>query len=478
MGRAFAAGCVLSAAAGSAHGQAPPPAVVALTGGRVITGTGPDIENGTVLIRDGVIAGVGADVELPYDAVEVDVRGKVVMASPVVAISTGGLDIPNESLPVTPFLNVYDAIDPASRAFEEALRLGHAVVHIAPGDNCVIGGVGRVIRPIGRSVDDMTILPDASMVMSTSPRRGMDRMSQMALLRETFAEYGDYTVRLAEQRYEEDLAEKGEKIRVGPEKARELGKPLVRDEDFDDQHANLMRLLRGEFPAWVYCDRAMDVSPAVGLVNDNGIAGGAVLVVGTDAHKAVDVVKESGLGVVLNAELYHRERDVLTGDLREVFVPKVFADAGVEFAMLPSGGGVYAERELTYQAAVCVREGVSRADAVRAITLTPAKVLGIDDRFGTIEAGKSGTVVVYSGDPLEFSTWVEDVYIDGVHAYDRDRDHVLQRLLKLDREVESEEKEQDGEAEEGGAAPEVGGDAGGPAEGGDAPAKGAGEGGE
>jgi hypothetical protein len=305
-----------------------------------------------------------------------------------------------------------------------------------PGGDCVVGGVGRVIRPIGRSIDEMTIAPDSAMVLATSPKRGMDRMAQMAMLRETFAELKDYEARLAEERYEKDLEEKGETIKVGPAEAREKGRDLIRDEHYDNKHLNLMRLLRGDFPAWFYCSQAMDVAPAIAFAKEHEIDDHTVLVLGPDGHRAVDEIKASGRPVVLSSSLFHRERDVMTGKLRETFVPSVFDKAGVSFSLTPASGGVYAERYLTYQAAVCVRNGMSRDAAIRAITLNPAQAIGLDEQFGSIEEGKSASLVVFSGDPLDFSSWVEDVYIDGIHAYDRERDHVLQRLLKLERDVE------------------------------------------
>lgn len=437
--RSLACGAALCGAA-AALGQTPPP-VIALTGGRVITVSGPPIDGGVVLIRDGVIEAVGDDVELPFDAVEIDVTGKVVMPAPVVAATQGGLDVSNESLPVTPFLNVFDAINPADRDFEDALRFGHAVMHVLPGRNCVIGGVGRIVRPIGLSVGEMTIEPDTALALATTPKNGLDRMAQMATLREAFAEYEDYKGRRAEERYEEDLEERDETLKVSPEEAREAGMALLRDEDYDDKHYNLMRLLRGDLGAWFYCEQAMDVAPALEVAAAQELTDRTVLMVGADAHKAVDEIKASGRPAVLSSSLYHRERDVITGELRETFTPKVFNDAGVLFALRPAGGpfgGGYAERQLTYQAAVCVREGMSRGDALEAITLNPAKIVGLGDRYGSLEAGKSGTLVVYSGDPLDFSSWVEHVYIDGVHAYDRERDHVLQRLLKLERDIDAD----------------------------------------
>jgi imidazolonepropionase-like amidohydrolase len=98
------------------------------------------------------------------------------------------------------------------------------------------------------------------------------------------------------------------------------------------------------------------------------------------------------------------------------------------FALLPGIDASLPERMLTYQAARCVREGVSRDDALRAITLNPARILGLADRLGSLEPGKEAYLAVYSGDPLDFSSIVEKVFIEGILAYERERDVRMQRL--------------------------------------------------
>jgi len=482
---------VVSALTGVAAGVEPP-AKVALTNARIIPVVGAEIARGTVLIEDGKIAAVGTDVALPYDAMEVDCEGQVVFPGLIDPESWRGLDVPNESLPVTPFLDVYDAINPAGVFFEESLRDGVTTVHVMPANNCVIGGLSRVVRPIGLSLAEMTVQPEVALKMSASPKAGFDRMRQMATLRETFLELKDYEERLAEQRYEESLKEKGEKIAVGPAEARKRGRDLVRDEHYDDAHRNLMRLKRGDFGAWIWCGAAMDVGPAVRFATEQGILERTVLVLGADAHKAIEEIKAAGRPVVLDAALLHRERDPITGALRETFVPAKLAEAGVAFSLKPNPGASLAERYLTYQAALCVRNGVPRQTALEAITINSAKALGLGDRLGSIEAGKAANLVVYSGDPLEFDSWVERVYIDGILAYERATDPRLAELLRIEKEQrEAEEKEraakQDAEKPadrpeskpEGG--PEGKGDRAKPGEGGDEPApkpKGDGEGSE
>jgi imidazolonepropionase-like amidohydrolase len=427
--------------------QAAPPAKLALQGGRIIPVVGDEISEGTVLIENGKIAAIGRKVEIPYDAMVVDVSGQVLLPGLIVAHTSGGLDRANENLPVTPFLDVYDALDPSSLAFEDALRDGHLAVHVIQGNSCVIGGLSRLVRPIGRTTDEMTIQPTVALKLSTSPKSGFDRMTQMATMRETFLELEYYLENLAEKRYEEKLKEEKKEIDVSPEEARKLGRELIRDEDLDDKHRNLVKLTRGRLDAWINCGYATDVAPAIGTAKDNGFLDRTVFVLGTEAYRAVEELKKAKRPVVLSSTLVHQERDPITGELRETFVPKIIHDAGLSYALLPSDSSSVAERYLTYQAARCVRHGIPRQAALEAITLNPARMLGVDDRLGSLEVGKAAYIVVLSGDPFDFNSWVEKAYIEGVLAYDRKSDVRLKELLGVERRAAEKAAAEKAEAE-------------------------------
>ncbi len=461
-------GCVgLLAPSTPLAAQAGPPTKVALTGARIITVSGADIESGTVLIEHGIITAVGPDIDIPFDATEIDVSGKVLFPGMIDPHSARGLDVPNENLPVAPFLDVYDALDPSRLFFEDALRDGITTVHVIQANNLVIGGLSRAVRPIGLTVDEMTIQPRIGLKLATTPRSGYDRMRQMASLREAFDELAHYEERLAERKYEESLKDKP--VDVGPAEARERGKALVKDEDYDDRHLNLMRLRRGDLAAWIYAGRATDVGRAIALAEEQGFLEKSVLVLGPESFKAVAEIKKSGVPVVLDENLFFRDRDPITRELIEVFVPRVMHENGIAFALQTHPSGSMAERYLNYQAALCVRNGIPRQTALESITLTPARMLGLGERLGSIEVGKAGNIVAFSGDPLDFNSWVEYVYIDGILAYDRSKDHRLQKLLELGRANESKPASPEEPPAEAAPtdqpAPESGGDA--PAESGE-----------
>lgn len=402
---------------------------ILLQGGKVIPVVGDTLEKGDVLIRNGFIEAVGEKVDAPFDATVVDCTEKVVFPGMVDAHTWRGMDQPNESPPVTPFLNVYDAIDPSQLFFEDSLRDGVLAIHIVPGNDTVIGGLSRVVHPIGLTPAEMTTAPDISLKLSITPKNGFDRMRQMAMFRETFRKLEEDMNALAEKTYENKLRDDGKDLDVPPDEAQKRGRELIKPEDVPDQDRNLLLLTQGRMRAFVYCEKAMDVLTGIRLAKAHGFFDQTVFVLGTDAYKAADALKKSGRPVVLDPQLVHRETDPLTGEETETFVPKVIDDADLKFALLRNWGSSLGERYLWYQAARCVREGVSRDHALKAITLWPAEMVGLGERLGSLEVGKDANVLVLSGDPLDIQSWVEKGYVEGVPVYDRAEDIRLKRLF-------------------------------------------------
>ncbi len=403
---------------------------VVLTGGRILPVSGEPIENGTIVITDGKITAVGAEVDIPFDAIAVDCSGKTIFPGMVLAHTDNGMDVANENLPLTPFVDVYDSIDPSSTFFEDSLRGGVTTINVQQGPGTVVGGMGRIVRPVGLMVEEMTVQTDAGLKIAITPKRGFDSLVQAATLREAFAELDDYVDGLAEKKYDEKLEKDEKKIDVLPAEARKRGRELLKATDFDDKHLNLWRLTKGELDAYVYCGRAMDVARAIDLAKERGFFDRMTLVLGAEAFKAIDVIKQAGRPVILDADLVHNEIDPVTGEEEETFVPSVFAKAGVPFALQVNAGASNGSGQLNFQAARCLRGDVDRETAIAAITTVPAGILGLSDHVGTIAPGRHGNLVVLSGDPLDLTTMVEQVYIDGRKAYDFENDRSLRRLIE------------------------------------------------
>jgi imidazolonepropionase-like amidohydrolase len=382
-------------------GAAAEDGVLAIKNARIITVSGPDIEGGTVIVRAGRIEAVGKDVEIPWDARTIDATGKVLMPGLIEAHTFRGLDRPNERMPSVPFVSAFDAVNPVDPYFEDALRQGITTLLVAPGNDTLIGGQACVMKPWGVTTERMLVAKNAFLKISLKPRAGMSRMAHVAALR-----------RELDEAVEAEKAEK-EKKEGPPSETAAKREPLS-------------RLLKGALPAIVYCPTASDVLKAVELAETYKFR--LVLVVGRDGWRAAEEVAKRKLDVILAPELAYWETDEEKHEEVRRVGATPFAKAGVRFAFQTDGspyGGAY----LWYQAATAVKHGMSRADALRAITLGPAEILGLGARMGSIEKGKDANLALLTGDPLDVQTWVDRVLIDGRTAYERSKDERLQRVL-------------------------------------------------
>jgi imidazolonepropionase-like amidohydrolase len=415
---------------------------LAVKAGRIIPVEGEEIEQGIILMEGGKITAVGKDLEIPYDFWVVDASSSVAFPGMVEPFTSRSIRETNENLPVTPFLDVYDSIDPSSTAFENALRDGTTTLLISQAERTVIGAVCRAVRPIGMTVDEMTQKEDAGLLLVFSPKPGYDRMMQMATFRETFRELEVYLENLAESKYEEKCKDEDKEVEVAPAEARTLGRPLIKDEDLDFKHLNLVRLKRGELTPFLYCAKPVDVAHAASFAKEQGFLHYSVFVVGNECCKAAGLLKGTGRPVILHPDMVYRKTDPLTGDESEIFVPRAFFDAGVPFALRSDPNSNFGMRYLWYQAARLVRNGIPRDTALKSITSTTAKAIGLGDQVGALKPGLAANVLILSGDPLDNQTWVEKVIVEGRVVYEKEKDYRLKELL-TGEELGPESVEQD-----------------------------------
>jgi imidazolonepropionase-like amidohydrolase len=430
------------------------PEKLAVTGAKVLTVSGETYDKATVLVENGRITAIGKDLEVPWDAKVIDASGKVVMPGLVLAHSNEGLDRSNENVPVVPFVSVLDALNPVDQFFEESLREGHATILVIPGNETVIGGTGRIVKPHGLTVEAMTVRADGGMKISASPRRNTSAMAHVAELRKAFAEFRDELEVAAEKKLD---AKKNEK-KAEPAKAEEKGSgdkkgadkkgdekkgeekkddaaPAPLDplkvlewRDLSAKQRSLFDVLNGRLPVFLYCERAMDVAQAIEIARSQGFLSRTTLVLGAECWKAADEIKAAGVGVILPVDFVHTEEDPLTRKEKKTALPKIFAAKGIPFALSSVSRGSILERSLLLRGASAVAHGLDEQTALRSITLEPARMLGLGDTHGSLEVGKMATLLVLSGEPFRSGTWVEEVILDGAHVYSRAQDERLQRL--------------------------------------------------
>lgn len=379
-------------------------------GGRVVTLAGETHEAGSVLIRGGKIAAVGEKLSAPGVPV-LEAGGRIVMPSFVVPHTNDGMDRSNERMPVTPFVSVRDGIDPSQTYFENSLRDGHLALLVMPGPRTVIGGQGLVVQPYGLTVDHMSLKDDVGMKISMLPVSG-SRAEHFATMREALDK--------AKLLYENAQAKKGEDLELTGNWEIDLEKLAIARQQWP-----LIRMLKGDLPAYIDCGNASDVVRALRLAKEYGLK--PRLVVRGACVDAAKTMAEQKVPVVLLPPFEYEKVDAYTGERETVNAAKVLHDAGVPFAVTTRNS--LGERYQWYQAASLVRAGLDRKDALAAVTSRAAAFAGMGDRLGSLEPGKDGTLVIWTTDPLSGRAWVEAAVCRGEVVYRRTEDPRLREVF-------------------------------------------------
>jgi len=414
---------------------------LAIQGAKIITISGETIDVGTIVIREGKIEAVGTDIKIPGEAKVIDGTGKVIMPGFVDAHSSAGMSQANERTEVVPFLSVVDSIDPVANYFEECRRNGITSAAVVPGNSTLIGGQAAILKTAGQYVNDMLLVREAGLKLSLRPTSG-SRMSQMARLRKEL-DKAKKAIENKDQPAEATTAqEPAKEAAEAPEG--EAGKPEGTDgaaaTDGSNAAANaqqneqglqaLIKAVKGESPVYIYCENGMDVVAALALIKDYNLK--PIFVLGRDCHKAAKLLGERGETVILDPNLVFWETNPRTRADTKYALPQIYRDAGVPIVFQTDNTGSRSSVGSGYfwfQAATAVKYGMSEADALAALTLTPAKLLGIDHLVGSIEVGKDADLVILTGEPFEITTWVDQTIVDGDIVYDRAKDEKLSRLL-------------------------------------------------
>ncbi len=280
---------------------------------------------------------------------------------------------------------------------EAAVKAGITTVQILPGSANVIGGTGVVVKTAPKVVtDDMVIRNPSGMKIAfgENPRRvygeGLKktpstRMGVAAILREWLQKTVNYM-------------EKKERFKDDPEKMPEV----------DIKLEALIPVLKGEIPLRAHAHRADDVATAVRIAEEFGVK--MSWEHATEGHRIAEWIAEKGVPAVWGPSLMSRPK----WEMRELSfdTPKALYDAGVKFAFQTDSMGANIAY-LPISAGLAVKHGLPYEEALKAITIVPAEILGVADRVGSIEKGKDADIRILDGDPLELQTKVEMVLIDG-----------------------------------------------------------------
>jgi imidazolonepropionase-like amidohydrolase len=429
--------------------------------GRIITLAGEEIENGIIVIENGRITAIGKadEVKKPWDAPVIGGPDLVAFPGFVEAHTSGGLDRANESVQVAPFLNVADAIDPIAYYFEDCLRYGITTVNVQQGPTCIIGARGMIVRPVGKTIAEMVMRPEYGLKISVIPGR-TSRATQVQALRKTFTDLESYLTELVTKENDKrgyaareakfqgrELDDEDNKGRAMKSSAWSVeGLEIIPRGAIDEKQAPLLDVVEGRRTVFLHCASSMDVLHALDIARSNGFLRRTVLVISPTCWKAADMIAEAGVPVVLEGGVMDIRRSAITGEELETFVPGVLAEKGIRFALSSQDSS---QRSLWYQAALATGHGLSRDAAIDAVTRVPAEILGMGKEVGSLKKGMLGNVVLFSGDPLSITSWVEQVVIEGKPVYDRKLDnrnrHLLDGVQPLGTQGAAQAKSGDGE---------------------------------
>lgn len=380
--------------------------MLAVRGGTIKPMAGPDIPEGVLLVNEGkIVAVAGKDTNIPEGTQILEAAGKTITPGLIDAHTHLGVcedgirhdfgDVNEMTNPVTSHLRVLDAINPADPAFKDALAGGVTTAQVLPGSANVIGGEGVVLKNRGVTVEEMLLMEQSAMKVAfgenprwvygeTQKKYPQTRMAIAATLREELVKAANY-------RREEE---------AGTLKERDL------------KMEALCRVLRGEVVMRAHAHRADDILTALRIAEEFQVK--ITIEHCTEGQKIASRLAASGVPVALGPNLSSKSKI----ELREASWENIvqLARAKVPFSII-TDHPVVPIQYLNTCAALAVREGLKEDEALAGITINAARHLGLEDRVGSLEAGKDADFVIWQGDPLDSRSRVWRTFIDGQVVY-------------------------------------------------------------
>jgi imidazolonepropionase-like amidohydrolase len=377
--------------------------VTAIKAGKILTISDEPITDGVLLIEDGKIADIGTGIKIPEGAAIIDAGKGVVMPGFVDASAAAPVrgDLNEQSSEITPTLRISDALDPQSKILKRIVQTGVTTLFVSPGLQNVIGGLGVVVKPTGKIPQQMIVKDEAALTIvmdldSTEGnrvpwrepptnfyyRRPGTRMAIIWMLRKSFFD--------ARQQADSEQTK-------------------------DPNLAILSEALKDEIPIHVNARRAIVIRAALKVADEYGLK--LIIQECTEGYKVAEQLAERKIPVVLGPFYYYPGNMGQYREGRKVNWNNagILAKAGVKVAL--ASGGQPGAIDILTAATFAVRHGMDRDEALKAITITPAEILGVADRVGSLEKGKDADIVVLSGDPLDVTTRIEKVILNGKIVY-------------------------------------------------------------
>ena len=387
-------------------------APLALVGGTVHTVSGATIENGTIVMDGGKITAVGAGITPPADATVVSIAGKHVYPGFVSANSVLGLtEIESvrgtndfaETGDVNPNIRSEVEINPSSELIPVARVNGITTALVVPQGGA-ISGTSALIHLDGWTTEDMTVKAPVALHVN---------WPNMTPIHAWFIRQSDEEQKKAREEAIANIKKSFDDARAYWTAHAAENKPGIPRHDADVKWDAMGRALRGEIPVVFHADRLAQIHAALKFADEEKLTN-IMLMGGADAWRMADEINARHISVIADGLLGMPQRRSDAYD-ENFDVPAKLQAAGIRFCISDGGStfGAMNSRNLPYNAAMAAAFGLSREDALKSVTLWPAQILGVGDRVGSIETGKIADLMVTNGDPLEITTTVEQVYING-----------------------------------------------------------------
>ncbi len=370
---------------------------------------GPLIENGTILIDGGKIVGVGKDIDIPAGIEIVDAGGRPSYPGFIdahchvgmqeSAIGFEGDDVNEMTDPVTPNVRAIDGFNPMDITVAEACKAGVTTAATGPGSANPIGGTFMVVKMAGHRVDDMIVKDPLAMkiafgenpkrVYSPKNKTPMTRMGTAAILREALAKA---------VRYKEQIERAGDDHSKLPA--------------YDAKMEALLPVVRGEIPLKAHAHRADDIFTSLRIAKEFGLE--ITLDHCTEGHLIAADLAKFGAKAIVGPSFGHQSKFELTNKTFET--AGILARAGVKVAIM-TDSPVNPLSSLPLMAGMAVQAGMDEEEALKAITLNAAEILGLQDRLGSLTPGKDADLSIYDGNPFEIASSAWMVFVDGKIVY-------------------------------------------------------------
>ena len=393
----------------------------AYTNATIWTAAGPPIEQGALVVEDGKIVAVGADVDTDGAQI-VDCSGTYLLPGFVDAHAHTGVagegshddaDVNETSEAITAYTRTLDAIYPEDPGFEDARRGGVTTLGVSHGSANPIGGQLTAIKTAGLVADDMVIRFPAGikMALGENPKRVGERMKRAPNTRMGAA----YLARKAfveALEYRKDWEHHGAVVAAQEAKPPEERSPQ-RPPKRDLGKEALLMVLDGEIPVRNHAHRMDDIRTAIRLAEEFGYR--LVLDHATEAWRIPDEIVRRNIPVAIGPLYSARSKREISR--RTPAAPGLMMKAGAEVTIM-TDSPVNTVNTLRDLVILSIREGLPEDRALETVTINPARILGIDDRVGSLEPGKDADFVLYPGDPWDGRVKPAATHVDGERVYE------------------------------------------------------------